>query len=191
MVDKDYIKIVRDFFDSDTKSAKLTKIALILVAIPVIVGGAVFIGNAVKIFKMFDKKKHYTTKQITNAVSSLKRQKMIEYVSEKDGITTLKITKKGKSVLKHFSIDIIRINKPKKWDEKWRLVMFDLPIRFSKARDALRFVQFQKSAWVYPYHCEEEILFIADYFKVEKYLEILEVSNIKDDQSLKKYFKLV
>ena len=76
--------------------------------------------------------------------------------------------------------------------------MFDLPIRFSKAREALRwklkelgFIQFQKSVWVFPYLCEDEIIFVADFFRVGKYVEILTVERILRDESIKRHFNLI
>ena len=109
----------------------------------------------------------------------------------------VKITKKGDTKLKVFDIELMKINKPKKWDGKWRLVMFDIPMRFTKGREALRFhlkelnfFQFQKSAWIYPYPCEDEIIFIADFFGVEKCVEILVVENILRDEKLGKHFHL-
>ena len=75
--------------------------------------------------------------------------------------------------------------------------MFDIPMRFTKGREALRyhlkdlgFYQFQKSAWVYPYPCEDEIIFIADFYKVGKYVEILTVDKALREEKIKKYFKL-
>src|SRR3989338_1016131 len=89
------------------------------------------------------------------------------------------------------------INTPKKWDGKWRLVMFDIPMRFTKGREALRyhlknlgFLQFQKSAWIHPFPCEDEILFIADFFGIGKHVEILTVENLLNDEKLKKHFRL-
>ena len=83
------------------------------------------------------------------------------------------------------------------WDGKWRLVMFDIPMRFTKGREALRyhlkeldFFQFQKSAWIYPYPCEDEIIFIADFFGVGKYVDVLTVERILKDEQVKKHFHL-
>jgi DNA-binding transcriptional regulator PaaX len=93
---------------------------------------------------------------------------------------------------------MFKINKPQKWDGKWRMVMFDLPVRFSKARNALRFklkqlgfIQFQKSVWIYPYSCKEEIAFVSDYYRVGRYVELLEISSINNDLKFKKHFKLL
>ena len=108
-----------------------------------------------------------------------------------------KITKKGETKLRAFSIDLMEIKKPKKWDGKWRLVMFDIPMRFTKGREALRyhlkdlnFFQFQKSAWIYPYPCEDEIIFIADFFGVGKYVEVLTAERLLNEEKLKKHFNL-
>ncbi len=201
MKEKDgYVERLKDFLNSDTKEAKIATVALCVLAVvstPILVIGAVVMGNAVQVFKMFEGSKKYSNKQISSVFDSMKRQKLIEYVGDKDGKTVVKITTKGKTRLKSFSINLMKIEKPKRWDGKWRLVMFDIPMRFTKGREALRFhlkdlnfFQFQKSAWIYPYPCEDEIIFIADFFRIGKYVEILTVENIPRDGKLKKYFNL-
>jgi DNA-binding transcriptional regulator PaaX len=195
-----YIEKLKDFLSSDTKEAKIATVALCVFAVaslPVLVMGASVVGNAMQCFKMFNGSKKYSSRQIRSAVESIKRQKLVEYVRDKDGKTVVKITKKGKAKLRAFSIDLIEIKKPKKWDGKWRLVMFDIPMRFTKGREALRyhlkelnFFQFQKSAWIYHYPCEDEIIFIADFFGVGKYVEILTVESVLRDGELKKHFHL-
>ena len=202
MNDKEgYADKLKDFLNSDTTEAKIATVALCVLALaslPVIVMGAAAMGNAIQCFKVFKGSKKYSKKQISSAVDSIKRQKLIEYVSDKDGKTIVKITKKGESKLLAFAIDLIEIKKPKRWDGKWRLVTFDIPIRFNKGREALRyhlkeldFYQFQKSVWIYPYPCKDEIIFIADFFGVGKYVEILTAENVLRDAKIKKYFGLV
>ena len=183
-----YMDRLKDFLNSDTKKAKITTVALCVVAVaslPVLVLGASVIGNAVQTFRMFEGSKRYSHKQIGGVFDSMRRQKLIEYVGDKNGQTIVKITKKGESRLRAFDIELMKIKKPNKWDGKWRLVMFDIPMRFTKGREALRFhlknlnfFQFQKSAWIYPYPCEDEIIFIADYSKVGRYVEILTVDSV-------------
>ena len=195
-----YIKNLKDFLNSDTTEAKIATVALCvfaLASIPVLVLGASVMGNAVQAFKMFKGSNKYSKKQIQSAVDSIKGQKLIEYIADKEGKTTVKITKKGEARLKAFTIDLIEIKKPKRWDGKWRLVMFDIPMRFTKGREALRyhlkelnFFQFQKSAWIYPYPCLDEIIFISDFFGLGKYVEVLIVENILMDEKLKEHFHL-
>ena len=195
-----YIERLKDFLNSGTTEAKIATVALCVLAvasIPVLVMGAAVMGNAVQVFKMFEGSKKYSHKQISSVMDSMKRQRLIEYVSDKHVQTIVKITKKGETKLRAFDIELMKIKKPHKWDGKWRLVMFDIPMRFTKGREALRFhlkklnfFQFQKSAWIYPFPCEDEIIFIADFFGVGKYVEVLTVENILRDDKVRKHFKL-
>lgn len=195
-----YTKRLKDFLDSDTKEAKIATVALCVLALasaPVLVLGAAVMGNALQCFKMFKGSSKYSKKQIRSAINSVKRQKLIEYIADKNGKTIVKITKKGEARLRAFDIELMKINTPKKWDGKWRLVMFDIPMRFTKGREALRyhlkelgFFQFQKSAWVYPYPCEDEIIFIADFFGIGKHVEVLTVENILREEKIKRYYNL-
>ena len=197
---EEYKKRLKDFLDSDTTEAKIAMVALCVFAVaslPILVVGVAAMGNVVQTFQMFKRSKKYSRMQIQSAVESTKRQKLIEYVTDKDGKTIVKITKKGETKLRTFDIELMCINTPKKWDGKWRLVMFDIPMRFTKGREALRyhlkklnFFQFQKSAWIYPYPCEDEIIFITDFFGLGKYVEILTVENLLNDEKLKKHFRL-
>jgi len=200
MEKEEYKKRLKEFLEGDTTEAKIANVALCVLALaslPVLVFAASAIGNAVQAFQVFKGTKKYSKRQIQSAVESIQRQQLIEYVADKEGKTIIKITKKGQTRLRSFDIDLMKIKKPKKWDGKWRLVMFDIPIRFTKGRESLRFhlkdldfFQFQKSAWVCPYPCEDEIIFIADFFGVGKYVEVLTVERILRDEKLKKYFKL-
>lgn len=200
MLNSRQIENFKRFLDSGTIKAEITQVVLITIAIglvPIIATSGVAIGNGVKIFKVFNKRKVYKDTQIRNAVANLRRNKFIEHIYDRQGVSTVRITKKGESKLKSFSIDILEIKKPKKWDGKWRVVMFDLPIKYKKVRDSFRFklkqigfIQLQKSVWVYPYPCTDELLFIADYYKVEKYIEILIVEEILNDKKLLNIFSL-
>jgi CRISPR-associated endonuclease Cas2 len=146
---------------------------------------------------MFKKSHKYSKKQIKSAMNNLKHQKLIEYVSDKNGVTIVRLTTKGKSRLMSFSIDLIEIKKPKSWDGKWRLVMFDLPIKYTKARNSLRFklkqlgfIQFQKSVWIYPYDCEDLISLLKADFKIGKDILYMIVEKLENDWRLRKSFNL-
>ncbi len=138
----------------------------------------------------------YDDKKVAQTLRGLRRYKFVRHVGGKHS-DAYSITPKGEKKLRNILIDEVIIKSPRKWDGKWRLVMYDLPIRFKKARDAFRwklkdlgFYQFQKSVWVYPYPCEGEMMFVADFFGVRKHIEILEVSKILNDRKLKAHFSL-
>lgn len=194
------ISTLKEFLDSGTQKARITQVALCVLAVasmPALIFVAAAMGNAVQLFRQFDVAKKFNDKQIKRAMYHLRQERLIEYVTERSGKSIVRITRKGKNYLRAFTIDLIQIKKPAKWDGKWRLVMFDIPIRFTKGREALRFhlkeldfYQFQKSAWIYPYPCEDEIIFIANFYGIGKYVEVLTVDSMLREVKAKKHFKL-
>ncbi|MEK9151310.1 MAG: hypothetical protein AAB547_01620 [Patescibacteria group bacterium] len=142
----------------------------------------------------------YSEKQISNSFAYLKKKQLIKLVQESGGKITVQLTNQGEKRLTSYSLDMLKIKKPKKWDGKWRVLMFDIPTHpksYNSARDALRnkikelgFYQIQKSVWVYPYECEDELLFVAEMFKVQRYIEILTADRMLHENVLKKKFAL-
>ena len=89
------------------------------------------------------------------------------------------------------------INKPKKWDGRWRMLIFDIPETRKSLRDKVRhtllhigFLRIQDSVWAYPYDCEDFISLLKADFKIGKDLLYLVVDSIENDKSYKKYFNL-
>ena len=101
------------------------------------------------------------------------------------------LTKLGQHHALKYNPEKIKISIPTKWDGKWRVVIFDIPEKKKKARDALRwelkkigFIELQKSAWIFPYECENAIDFIVELFDVRNYVRILEVASMNHDADL-------
>ena len=95
-----------------------------------------------------------------------------------------------------YDVENLRISNQAKWDGKWRILMFDIPEKEKGAREALRnkikelgLIQFQKSVWLYPYPCENEIDFIAEYYQIGKYINLITVK-IESDKPLRAQFEL-
>ncbi|OGI75591.1 hypothetical protein A3C67_00685 [Candidatus Nomurabacteria bacterium RIFCSPHIGHO2_02_FULL_42_19] len=177
MVERKHIVKFKRFIDSGSKGLDLTKTLLFSVAL----------GEKLS-------PDLYNKRKVTQAFSGLRRYKFIKKNKNRD---IYSLTTKGENRLRHIVIDDIEIKKARNWDGKWRLVMYDLPIRFKKARNAFRwklkdlgFFQFQKSVWIYPYPCEGEVVFVADFFGVRKYVEILGVNELSDDRKIRYHFGL-
>ncbi len=193
-------EIIENFLYSDSKSATATKFLLMTLA----VSGAVFVGALapaiISLTSNSKQSKRFSKKQIQNTFSLLKQRKLIEIIREKKGKTTVKLTNKGQARIRDFCFEELRISKAKHWDKKWRILIYDIPTKpkiYNKAREALRdkikeigFVQLQKSVWVCPYECEDEILFLAESYYVTKYIEILTVEKMLHEEQLKRKFKL-
>jgi hypothetical protein len=201
-------KFEDNFLYSDTLPATAGKFLLAALAMGpmlVVAAAAPNIFSAAKSFEKYSKSKEtsdrkYTKKQMTSALNNLKQRKLVEIIKEKDGKFQVKLTNKGQRRSKDFYLQNLKIKKPQTWDGKWRILIFDIPSRpkiFDQARNALRnkikelkFKQLQKSAWVFPYECEDEILFIAELYNVQKYIEIITAEKILHEEKLKKSFKL-
>lgn len=194
---------IENFFDSDSIPANTTKFLLMFLAL----GSVLCIGPAIpgilkalESFKLFEDRNVYDKKKLHNVLGNLKRQKLVEILNYDDGKVRIQLTNKGKKRIKEYSIDILEIKKPKIWDKKWRILIFDIPIKpkiYNQAREALRnkikelgFYQMQKSVWVYPYECEDELLFIAEVFEVQKYIEIITAGKILHAKEIRRKFDL-
>ena len=107
------------------------------------------------------------------------------------------MTKEGENKALRFKIDEMEIKKPPKWDGEWRIVIFDIPDRFKKAREALRnklkdlgFLKLQESVFVFPYECEDEINFITEVFLVRPFVRFMRVKSFTNEEQIRVNFGL-
>ena len=96
-------------------------------------------------------------------VAHMKRQGLISIPTE-DYEHGVRITSRGRARAEKARIEGLSIKKPRKWDKKWRFVLFDIPETRKVSRDTLTeklrslgFRQLQRSVWLHPYPCREEI----------------------------------
>src|SRR4030043_1700554 len=113
-------------------------------------------------------------RKIENTFKYLKKKGLIEMRREGHDVRIV-LTKEGKKRAGKYQIDDLEIGKPKKWDKKWRLVIFDIPNTSRLIRDIFRrklkefgFFRLQQSVWVLPYACEEEVKMLRDFLGVNK-----------------------
>lgn len=109
----------------------------------------------------------------------------------------LRLTPKGEQVLRRLELHDFKLRKPKRWDRKWRILVFDIPERRKSLRPKIRYIllaigftRLQDSVWVYPYDCEDLITLLKADFKIGKDLLYLIVDSIENDAALKSHFGL-
>ena len=122
--------------------------------------------------------------------AELKRQGLVEFDDDDEGTQQLTITPAGALRLQKIYMDELVISTPKKWDGRWRMVSFDIPVSQSKSRvyftgqlAQLGLKMLQKSMWVHPYDCFEQVEHIASFYNVRRYCSFFEITS-PDDQSL-------
>lgn len=129
-------------------------------------------------------------------IRKLYRSKLVEGKENLDGSFTYVLTDKGKFKALTYYFQEMKI-KENHWDKKWRVVIFDIPENLKKARDALRwklkqlgFHELQKSIFVFPYECKDEIDFVIEVFHLRKYVRYGIFDFIDNDLHLRKIFRL-
>src|SRR3989344_2257352 len=132
--------------------------------------------NSKKVFYRL-KIPHLKPAQLASAFWRLRQKELIEYQEDNNGGIRIILTESGKKKMLSYKFDDLAINQPKSWDSHWWAVAFDIPETKRKARHALvqkmknlGLIQFQKSLWLYPYECRDEIDFVAEVFEVGKYV---------------------
>ncbi len=157
-----------------------------------------FLTNLAKAYLKNKNYRNYDKRKIAQAFSYLKRSGLI-ILKEEQGKITVEVTENGKRKIKQYEFEDLKIAEPKKWDKKWRIIIFDIPEKKKKvAREALRnklvnlnFFQLQKSVWIHPYPCENEIQLTAEIFGVTQFINIITADKISNDVKAKVHFGLL
>lgn len=108
-----------------------------------------------------------------------------------DGTRTIVLTEKGKRRAVALDFNAMKIAQPARWDGLWRVVFFDIPEKYKTARIALRdkllalgFFQYQKSVYIYPYPCQDEVDFVVEYFEVRRYVRLGVLADVTNEAEL-------
>jgi len=138
----------------------------------------------------------FDRKKLQKEIKNLYRSKVIKEKRNPDGSFTFVLSDKGKVKALTYYFNQIKIKKDL-WDKKWRIVFFDVPEKYRWGRNAIRnklreigFYELQKSVFAFPFHCEDEIDFIIEYYGMRKYVRYAVIDYIDDDAHLKDIFKL-
>lgn len=141
--------------------------------------------------------KKINEKKLKQAINELYRSKVIARKENSDKSYTLILTEKGKIKALTYHFQEMKIER-KNWDGKWRCVIFDIPEKLRQGRDALRdklkklgFHELQKSVFIFPYGCQEEIEFIVEFFDLKKWVRFAVLETIDNELHLKKIFRLI
>jgi len=137
-------------------------------------------------------------RNLRRSIKRLYESKLIDYKENSDGTVRLVVTENGRDKILKYNLDAIVIKKPPSWDKLWRVVIFDIPEREKRGRVALRtklkelgFYPLQKSVFIHPYECKDEIDFITEIFGLTPYVRFLRVKDIDTGLDLKNRFHLL
>lgn len=132
--------------------------------------------------------------------------KTIKYLEEKNRIEMeehggewyVTLTRDGELKIDEDAIWNMAVKTPGRWDHKWRLVMFDLPTERDRNRHSFRakledlgFKLYQRSVFIFPYECHEEIHTIAKWYGVDDYIRYIVATEVHDMRKFAKAFDLL
>lgn len=127
---------------------------------------------------------------------NMRKQGLISYTTEDYYEHGIKITARGRYRALKTETKYLKIPRPVKWDRHWRMVLFDIPENRKVGRDALiarlrdlGFRQLQRSAWVHPFPCREEIELLTLNHDLNKFVSYIEIKELDNQRELIKRFK--
>jgi len=129
-------------------------------------------------------------------ISKLIQEGYLE-LEHKGGRAYVHLTEKGEHFAALMHEGKLAPKKPKRWDGKWRLLIFDIPEKRRRAREQIRatlvtlgFVRLQDSVWAYPYDCEDFMTILKADFRIGKDVLYIIADQIEYDAPLRTYFNL-
>lgn len=167
-----------------------------------LIAGAVYIAASSPYFVInlkrdFEKWRKYKGRRMRDTFKRLQSQGAIAIRQENHQIY-ISLTAKGRRMAGWLQIDALKVNKPKKWDGKWRILIFDIPQLKRTHREALRgklkelgFCSLQKSVWIHPFNCQDEIGLLRDFFELkEEEMRLIIAHDIGKDEQIRTFYKI-
>lgn len=159
------------------------------IGICMILASAIVAPNIVQLLKPLNCRAKY---QYKKSIKKLIENDVIILFGEQ-----IKLTEKGKYILRRIEIDEIIIKKQSNWDGHWHLVCYDIPEDFKKERDYFRsklvlsgFRIIQDSLLVYPYDCKEEIAIMSQKLGISPYVAYLNTDFLPNQNKMVDSFGL-
>lgn len=135
----------------------------------------------------------FNSGRLHQLLKRMHKAKYIEITAENDQ-PIVKITQKGKTKLLRFKLEGIKLDESSH-DGKWYLIIYDVIKNkrgnseiFRRYLIKLGFLKLQKSVYLTPFRCEEEIEYLRQLFAIGDQVKILTVGSLEDEAAYRKYF---
>ncbi|MBI2443463.1 MAG: hypothetical protein HYV40_06205 [Candidatus Levybacteria bacterium] len=188
---------------SDTKVGKVdprVKDILKLLGIGTLLAAALVMPGPVAILlKEYERQKieqdrkewdKYNIWRLRQVIKRLEQQKVVELVNG-----MVKITEKGRRKLLRYDLNTIALKE--KTDGKWRLIVYDVSNLKREQRNLFRamlrklnLLQLQKSVYLTPFICDDEIEYLRQIFDLGREVLVIKASHLENEEVYKRYFGL-
>lgn len=167
--------------------------SIIFPGLPIIAKTAVDALNEERIRKREKEWDKFNTWRLRQMIKRMQNSKYVE-IKEENGIPVIKITEQGKKKLLAYDLDKLQLDEIN-WDGKWRLIIYDVKKAkrvnsetFRRALLKLNLLKLQKSVYLTPFKCEDEIEYLRQLFDIGSEVQILTVSGLENEGAYRRYF---
>lgn len=198
---KKIANLLTEKFRRETREAKFAPVKEVL---SLLAKGSILVGGFVapNIWKLakdwqkkdFDQWKRFNPAYLRRTIRRLEKQKLVKATQDEDKIK-IEITKDGKKKVLKYALEELELKKPKVWDGKWRVVIYDIPRKSKHLQNLIRetlhrleFVPLQNSVYLTPFPCEEEIEFLRELYGLGKEIKFILAEKIENEKAYRKYF---
>ncbi len=141
--------------------------------------------------------KHKFKYQVKSTLGRLAKRGLVVF-EQRGAKKYARITPAGQELLaREEQLAALRLQKGKRWDKRWRVIIFDIPERRRGVRDRLRaimqtsgFYRLQDSVWVYPHDCEDFMALLKTDLKLGASVLYMVVEKIENDSKLLEHFNI-
>lgn len=130
--------------------------------------------------------------KIVRTIYRLEKAGLLKYEYNK-----VDLTPDGYKTIKNYEFDALKLKRMEKWDGVWRMVVWDVPENQRTIRDTIRyklkamnFARIQRSIWITPWPCRDEVIFLKNKFNLKAELIYIEAGYIEGERELRNYFGL-
>jgi CRISPR-associated endonuclease Cas2 len=177
-------------WETDLEMIKITSKEILLSFVDLVASSYASQGFCRKPLRSYLGRQEGRREEFFERLKYLKRRGYIEFFVEGKE-KYIELTPKGKQRTKDLFTEDFEIERPKKWDHKWRVIIFDIAEIKKANRNTFRnkllslgFVQIQKSVYVFPFECATEIQTLALTLGIIKDVTIMISEIIQGEESI-------
>lgn len=153
--------------------------------------------NTLQLLRFVKKDMRRFNYQAKTAIGRLAQKGLVRFIT-RGNMKYVEITEKGRQA---FALErekaALWSRSKKRWDKRYRMIIFDIPERRRIVRGRLRrimrecgFLRIQDSVWVSPYDCEDLIILIKAELRIGKDVLYTIVEKIENDKWIREHFSL-
>lgn len=167
--------------------------SLVFPGLPVLAKAVIDLKNEAQTEKRMKEWDKYNLWRLRQIIKRMQDSKYVE-IFDDDGISVVRISEEGKKKLFKYNLEDMSLDESS-WDGKWRLIIYDVALAkksqsemFRRTLNKLKLLKLQKSVYLTPFKCEDQIEYLRQIYDIGKETLILKVGSIENEAAYRKYF---